>query len=75
MAIGGVGEATRLSSATVPEVPVRIGGLDVCFRPARVLLQETDAASRKFHGLPGLPVLSLARCITLDFEALLLRLE
>lgn len=75
MTLGGVGGARTFEALVVPELSLRVGGLDVVLRETRVLLDAPDKNARRFHGLLGLPVLDQARRVSLDFEAMTLTLE
>jgi hypothetical protein len=59
----------------LPSVTILIGSRDLRYAPATVQLEETDSASRKFHGLLGLPCLTQAKRVTVDFGAMRVELE
>jgi len=76
MEIGGIGGNVKdLDAWIIPELPIRIGNIEVYYRPAHILSKQIDGNSAKFHGLLGLPILSQAKRVTLDFRAMKLLLE
>lgn len=57
----------------LPEVRLQVGGLDVALRPANIF--SPPVGNDLQHGLLGMDLLSQARRVTVDFEALRLTLE
>lgn len=73
--LSGVGQSVEVAAITLPELTLRVGGLDKVLRPAHVLLEQTDPDSRWYHGRLGLDVLRQARFVSLDFKSMTLTLE
>jgi len=57
----------------LPEVRLQVGGLDVALRPANIF--SPPVGNDLQHGLLGMDLLSQARRVTVDFEAMRLTLE
>jgi hypothetical protein len=58
----------------VPEVAVRIGGLDTTLRDADILLEKAPNTSEWHYGRIGIDVLNQAQTVTLDLQAMQLTL-
>lgn len=72
--INGQAGHSTLRALTVPEVALRIGGMDTTLRPAHVLLEKAPNTSKWHYGRIGIDVLSRAQTVTLDLEAMRLTL-
>lgn len=66
--IGQIGGTNMREAIVVPEVPLRLPGLDVVLRPARVF--SKPVGNEFHHGLLGMDVLYQAREVTIDFRAM-----
>jgi len=73
--VTGVGHSADVASITVPELTLRIGGLDTALRPAHVLATQATAAGQRDHGNLGMDLLGQARRVTLDFRSMSLELK
>jgi Aspartyl protease len=71
---GLVGSA-NYDSVILPSVTLTLGGLDTRLAPAPVLLQNSSDKSSVFPGNLGRDLLNQAQTITLDFNAMTLRLR
>lgn len=71
----GVGHSVEVASTTVPEVKLRIGGLQTVLRPAQVLVSQTTGAGQRDHGNLGMDLLGQARSVTIDFRSMTLALK
>jgi hypothetical protein len=71
----GYGGEVKIDEMVMPELSIRIGGLDVSLRPAHVLLTETVPSSKWYFARLGLDALSLGRRVTIDFRSLTLSIE
>ena len=70
---GQAGHST-LRDVVVPEVAVRIGGLDTTLRDADILLEKAPNTSEWHYGRIGIDVLNQAQTVTLDLQAMQLTL-
>jgi len=70
-----VGGKAQISAKVIPELKLRVGGFDTFLRPAHVLLSQTTPDSEWYYGRLGLDLLRLARQVTIDFEAMTLRMR
>jgi hypothetical protein len=71
-----VGHSVDVASIIVPELTLRIGGLNTVLRPAHVLVSETTAAGHRDHGNLGMDLLShSSRSVTIDFRSMTLVLN
>jgi hypothetical protein len=73
--VTGVGHSVDVASTTVPELTLRIGGLDTVLRPAHVLATQATAAGQRDHGNLGMDLLGQARSVTIDFRSMSLALK
>lgn len=64
------GGKSRVPQKLLPELVLRLGGCDVHIRPARVLLAQTTANSRRYYARIGLDALKTGHETTIDFRAL-----
>jgi predicted aspartyl protease len=71
--VKGVGGAESFESISLPELKLRLGGLDTRLRPANVLLKQIGP--EYCVGNVGLDLLKQARAFRLDFDAMTLELE
>lgn len=63
----------ELRELTVPEAPLRIGGMDTRLHPAYVLLEKPPHYER--YGNIGIDILNQAQTVTPDFQAMQLTLR
>ena len=68
--LGGAGGATEAPATILPEIAVRLGGLMTTLRPAYVLTKDVES-----DGTVGMDILSQAREVLLDFQAMRLTLS
>lgn len=68
-----VGGEFNLDSVVLPDLKLRVGGLETTLHSAQVL--KTNIGSQWHYGNLGLDVLSQANTVTLDFRAMTLSLE
>jgi hypothetical protein len=68
--LGGAGGTTEAPATILPEIAVRLGGLMTTLRPAYVLTKDVEA-----DGTVGMDILSQAREVLLDFQAMRLTLS
>jgi len=73
--VTGLSGGADVDSITLPQVTLRIGGLDTVLRPAEVLLDQTLTQNQRFHGSLGMDVLIQPSQVTVDFKALTMVLE
>ena len=73
--VTGVAHSVDVESITVPELTLRIGGLDTALRPADVLVGQTTPAGQRDHGNLGMDLLGQARTVTIDFRSMMLVLK
>ena len=71
--VTGVGRSVEVPSIDVPELTMRIGGLDTVLRPAHVLVDQT--AGQRDHGNLGMDLLGQAQSVTIDFRSMTLVLK
>lgn len=71
--VRGVGHAQSFDSITLPELKLRLGGLDVALRPAHVLLKQIGA--KCCVGNFGMDLLKQGRAFKIDLGAMRLDLE
>lgn len=69
-----LGAHRELSELTVPEITLRIGGANLLFRSADVLL-EKPPMHYQLHGAIGMDLLNSARRVSFDLSAMRLTLE
>jgi hypothetical protein len=71
------GEAghSRLRETVVPEVKLRVGGMETTLRDADVLLEKAALWESSKHGVIGINIVNRALTVTLDFRAMRLTLE
>jgi hypothetical protein len=71
MSIGGVGGGVEgLQAVELPLVDVLVGGRVLSYKHTKVQLDDSSSTGSKFHGLLGLPLLSQAKSVTIDFGAM-----
>jgi hypothetical protein len=73
--ITGVSSSAQVESSTLPKLQLEIGGFATILRPAQVLLAQTTAGSKLFHGNLGMDLLTRARKTTVDFKSMTLTLQ
>lgn len=73
--VTGVGHSVDVESTILPELTLRIGGLDTVLRPAHVLATQATAAGQRDHGNLGMDLLGQARSVTIDFRSMTLWLK
>lgn len=59
----------------LPSVTLQVGAHDVVLKPAHVLLVEHNGNSAWYFGNLGMDLLNQASTVSLDFQAMTLRLE
>ena len=67
-----VGGANERATIVLPEIPLRIGGLNTALRPAQVF--SKPVGDDFHHGLIGMDLLSQAREVRIDFVSMTLEL-
>jgi hypothetical protein len=67
-----VGGANVRETTVLPEIALRVGGLDTKLRPAEIF--SPPVGDRFHHGLLGMDVLSQAREVRIDFRSMTLSL-
>jgi len=67
-----VGGSNQRETIALPEVQLRVGGLDTILRPAQVFFKPVGDAFH--HGLLGMDMLSQAREVRIDFVSMTLEL-
>jgi hypothetical protein len=72
--MSALGAHREFGALTLSEIPLSIGGVNVPFRSADVLL-EKPPMHYKLHGVIGLDLLNSAPRVTLDLKAMRLTLE
>lgn len=65
----------NLKDLIVPQVALRVGGMDVTLRNAVVLLEKAPAVNAWHDGRIGIDALNQADRVTIDFQAMRLTLE
>ncbi len=68
----GIAGSNERETAELPEIRLRVGGLETSLRPARVF--SKPVGDDFHHGLLGLDVLSQAREVHIDFRSMTLKL-
>ena len=73
--VTGVGHRVSVASVVMPELLLRIGGIETVLRPAYVLVSETSAAGQRHHGNLGMDLMGQVRSVTIDFRSMILALR
>ncbi len=73
--VRGIGADLSVESKTLPEILLRVGGINTWLRPAHVLLKSTVPQSHWYHGRLGFDLLHQAQATKLDFGAMTLELQ
>jgi hypothetical protein len=73
--VTGVGHSVDVQSIDLPELMLRIGGVEMALHPAHVLVNETTAAGQRDHGNLGLDLLGQAQTTAIDFRSMTLALK
>jgi hypothetical protein len=71
----GVAGSSSYDSVFLPSVTLQVGGHDVSFAPAHVLLKQSSDTSSWAAGNLGIDLLNQAHVITFDFHAMTLSLH
>ena len=72
--INGQAGHSTVRDLVLPEVTLRIGGMDTALRDAPVLLEKVPNTSEWHYGRIGIDVLNEAQTVTLDLQAMRLTL-
>lgn len=59
----------------LPSITLQVGARDVILKPAHVLVVQHNGGSAWYFGNLGMDLLNQAKAVTLDFQAMTLRLE
>lgn len=65
----------RLRELILPEIQLRVGGMETKLRPAHTLLERQPLFNDRCHGSLGIRILNQAQTVTIDFQAMCLTLD
>jgi hypothetical protein len=71
----GVDGSASFDSMMLPSITLQVGARDVILKPAHVLVVQHNGSSAWYFGNLGMDLLNQAKAVTLDFQAMTLRLE
>ena len=71
MRVTQFGGSNERETTVLPELRLRLGGLDTFLRPANVF--SRPVGDERVHGLLGADILSQAAEVTIDFTSITLR--
>jgi hypothetical protein len=71
----GLGEAVEMDAVELPEMKLRIAGIDALLHEVPMLVESVSSQCLGCYGNAGRDLLNRGRSLTLDFKAMKVTLE